>query len=357
MRDFYVKLVSNASTSEFPTNKANSLKNRLPQPLVFDDGNWKVGVANITYPIPHIRPDQPPLHSPPNFESDDLICRIRWTTKSKDSNGNDEFIPWTFRLTGADLIHDRMLITGGKALMRYIVNRFQVELRVLVSDKEDSLLAFDGKKYYPEFRWEGEDLILDNSDTFLNEVGDNRKRPEVVFGAKLVEAMKWLTRSGDSFFMMEGNLMTEADSISKDVNKDWKHVDQYRSWTELWNYANEGLQLSSYCNWHFIHLEESYRMAFEGVNETVIVSAPPRGPIYLYLNVGRSTIMGNRVTDLMRAIPHDPTKMTYEPLHIYYKRVRSNLVDIIETQVAENDGKLVDFVSGVTSVTLHYKDE
>ena len=155
-------------------------------------------------------------------------------------------------------------------------------------------------------------MILDNSDTFLNEVGD-RKRPEVVFGAKLVDAMKWLT-SGDAFFMMDGNLMTEADSISKHVKKDWKYVDQYQSWTELWNYANEGLQLSSYCNWRFIYLDESYQIAFGGVNETAIVSAAPRGPMYLYSNVERSTIMGNRVTDLMREIPHDPTKMSYEPL-------------------------------------------
>ena len=142
--------------------------------------------------------------------------------KSKDSKGNEEFLRWTFSLTGADLIREKMLITGGKALMRYIVHRFQVELRSLLSDKEDNLLAADGKKYYPEFRWEGDDLILDNSDTFLNEVRDNRKRPVVVFGTKLVEAMKWLTHSGDSsFFMMEGNLMTEVDSISKDVKKDW----------------------------------------------------------------------------------------------------------------------------------------
>ena len=47
----------------------------------------------------------------------------------------------------------------------------------------------------------------------------------------------------------------------------------------------------------------------------------------------------------------------YKPVHIQYKPVRSNLMDIIETQVAENDGRLVDFVSDVTSVTLHFKDE
>ena len=363
MRDFYVQLMSSASTNEFPANQANSFKNRLPQPLVFDDGNWKVGVANITYPTPHIRPDQPPLHSPPNFESDDLICRIKWSMKSKDIKGVVRFNCLTFKLTGADLIREGMWITGGKALMRYIVHRYQVALRSYVTDKEDDLKTSNGseKKIYPKFRWEGEDLILDNSDTFLDvetRKRANRERPEVVFGTKLVEAMKWITHEGgDSFFMMEGNLMTEADTISKDVKKDWTYVDNYRSWMVFWNYASEGLQLGSYCNWRFINLDESYRSAFGGVNETVLVSAPPRSPMYLYSNVGRSTIMGNPVTDLLREIPRDPTKMSYETLHIHYKAVRSNLMDIIETQLAENDGKLVDFVSGVTSVTLHFKDE
>ena len=193
MRDFYVQLMSSACTNEFPTNKANSFKNRLPQPLVFDDGNWKVGVANVTYPTPHIRPNKPPLHSAPNFESDDLICRIKWSMKSKDIKGNLRFNRWTFKLTGEDLIRDRMWITGGKALMRYIVHRYQINLRSLVTDKEDDLNTSDGKKFYPEFKWEGDDLILDNSDTFLDAETNkraNRERPEVVFGTKLVEAMK-----------------------------------------------------------------------------------------------------------------------------------------------------------------------
>ena len=79
--------------------------------------------------------------------------------------------------------------------------------------------------------------------------------------------------------------------------------------------------------------------------------------MYLYSNVGRSTITGNRVTDLLREVPHDPTKMTYEHSQILYKPVRSNVLDIVDMQLAENDGQLVDFASGVTSVTLHFKDE
>jgi len=61
MKEFYVTLMSKASTAEFPDNKANSFKNRLPHPLTFDDKEWKVGLASISYPIPPARPLKRPL--------------------------------------------------------------------------------------------------------------------------------------------------------------------------------------------------------------------------------------------------------------------------------------------------------
>ena len=125
------------------------------------------------------------------------------------------------------------------------------------------LLTTDGKKFYRVFRWDGDNLILDNSVTFLNQSG-TRKRPKVLFGAKLVEAMDWIEKYIGGFYYTRGNLRTEADSIPDDVKKDWTYVDQYRSWAELWNYSNEGLQFSPYCDWRFVYLDESYQMAFGG---------------------------------------------------------------------------------------------
>ena len=68
-------------------------------------------------------------------------------------------------------------------------------------------------------------------------------------------------------------------------------------------------------------------------------------------------ITGNRLTDLLREIPHKSSKGSYKPIQIQYIPVRSDVIDIIETQVAENVGKLVEFSSGVTKVTLHVKHD
>ena len=47
----------------------------------------------------------------------------------------------------------------------------------------------------------------------------------------------------------------------------------------------------------------------------------------------------------------------FELKYIKYLPVRSDVIDIIELQVSENDGTLVNFASGVTTVTLHFKHE
>ena len=50
MSDFYVQLLSNASTAEFPSNQPNHFKNRMPYLLQFREPGWKVGVSATSLP-------------------------------------------------------------------------------------------------------------------------------------------------------------------------------------------------------------------------------------------------------------------------------------------------------------------
>ena len=258
-------------------------------------------------------------------------------------------------IKGQDLIDDRLKVTSGKSLMQYIVYRLKRKLTALEFDKGESLRAPDGKRFFPVFKWEGDELLLDNSETFLDQSGD-RKRPEVVWGRKLVEAMNWIRQDQAGDYELLGNLVKELpnDTVPSGAQRDWVKGSGNNDWSLFWIYTNEGLQLSSYCNWRFYYLDESYQKAFGGSLST---TTPHRSPLYVYTNAGQSMVTGNQVTDLLREIPHDPTMMTYEPAHIVYLPVRSEIVDIIETQVAENDGSLVNFASGVTTLTLHFKYE
>ena len=167
--------MSNASTVEFPSNSANSINNRLPNPLQFREPGWKVGLASITYPTPPIRP-----HQTHTFEPDDVICKFEWTMRAITHNVSDQAVIVQPRqyltITGQDLIDDRHLMYSDKSFMRYIVYRLRREVFMMENDRWESLRAPDDKRFYPTFRWEGEQLLIDNTDTLLDQSGD-RKRP------------------------------------------------------------------------------------------------------------------------------------------------------------------------------------
>ena len=60
--------------------------------------------------------------------------------------------------------------------------------------------------------------------------------------------------------------------------------------------------------------------------------------MHVYSDVAGSTIVGNRVTDLLREIQYKRQgrgTMYFEPLHIQYLPLRNEVVEIIHVQVAE----------------------
>ena len=50
LNDFYVTLLSNASTDEFQGNAPNHFTVRLPRPLHLQWGGWKVGLSSLSFP-------------------------------------------------------------------------------------------------------------------------------------------------------------------------------------------------------------------------------------------------------------------------------------------------------------------
>ena len=102
------------------------------------------------------------------------------------------------------------------------------------------------------------------------------------------------------------------------------------------------------CNWRFINLDRAFER---------IVKASKRS-LFIYSDVGSSGVVGNQVTDLLREVSYKREgkgSQYFEPLHIQYIPVRKDVLDIIETQVAETTGDLTQFGSGNTIVTLHFK--
>jgi len=108
------------------------------------------------------------------------------------------------------------------------------------------------------------------------------------------------------------------------------------------------MELSMSCGWRFNNLNVAFRS---------VVGEPTRS-LHVYSDVAGSSIVGNRVTDLLREVMYKRegrSTLYFEPLHIQYIPLRNEVIEIIQTQVAETNGELVKFGEGNTIVTLHFK--
>jgi len=68
-------------------------------------------------------------------------------------------------------------------------------------------------------------------------------------------------------------------------------------------------------------------------------------------------VMGNQVTVLLKQVPYSPEYRDFQPKHILYLPLCMVVMDIVEVQVAKNNGTLIEFAPGVTLITLHFKHE
>ena len=239
----------------------------------------------------------------------------------------------------------------GVGFMKSMVNFF--EKNRISDDGSDGDSTFGWKfeynnqRTYIKFKWEGDELVTDNEDT-----SKARANPYFMIHKDLAHKMKWVIKKDDGKIFLGPNLQQElfgetvpdlnAPGVFEDVQKQGKVG-------VFWTASSETYyQFSYHCNWRFINLNAAFQ---------AVVGATSRS-LFVYSDVGGSGVVGNQVTDLLREVNFIRRGFGiqyFEPLHIQYIPVRKDLIDIIETQVAETTGELLDFGEGNTIVTLHFK--
>jgi len=198
-------------------------------------------------------------------------------------------------------------------------------------------------------RAENGECVIDNSRTCTTlKINGNAMYPMMSIGMELAKKMKWIKmgtlQNGQPGYVMGPNLRkefpTEVVPNATDLIVATNNGDEI-----FYTIDSLELNLSCFINWVFTDLDRSYEDAF-GQN---------RRSLFVYSNVGQSMVTGNQVKDLLKQVHYDPNVVDFQPRHILYLPVRTSVLDIVETQVSENDGQLVDFESGVTTITLHFK--
>jgi len=337
--DFYVQLMSNASTNEFPDNKANSFKNRLPNPLQLRESGWKVGISDLSFPSAVRKIGL----------KDSLLFEIWWidmvnadrniyTQVSLVTRGDLEFTPRT-----------------GTEFLNMIRDRYMWRLR----DRTDVDVSMYKKKskaddptellYTVMHRVENGECVLDNSRTCISLlINGKRVYPQMSIGIELAKKMKWVKmgklQNGQPGYVLGPNLRKEFPTEVVPTATDLI-IGQNDGNELFYKIDPDTLHLSCFINWVFADLDRSYEEAF----------GHHRRSLFVYSNVGQSMVTGNQVTDMLKQVRYDPDVVDLQPRHILYLPVRTTFLDIVETQVSENDGQLVNFASGVTTITLHFQ--
>jgi len=339
-REIYVQLMSNASTSEFPDNKANSFKNRLPNPLQFREPGWKVGISDLSFPSAVRKMDS----------KYDILFQFWWIEMVEASKNTYARVIFVTR--EGDL---EFTPRTGTEFMNAIRDRYLWRLR----DRTDVDATMYKKKsnagdptellYTVMRRAENGECVIDNSRTCTTlRMNGNAMYPLMSIGIELAKKMKWVKMgtldNGQPGYVLGPNLRkefpTEVVPNATDLIVAANHGDEI-----FYTIDSLELNLSCFINWVFTDLDRSYEEAF-GQN---------RRSLFVYSNVGQSMVTGNQVTDLLKQVHYDPDVVDFQPRHILYLPVRTSVLDIVETQFSEDDGQLVDFASGVTTITLHFK--
>ena len=342
MKDYYVQLTSNASTTEFPANTPHHFKNRMPYPLQFREPGWSVGLASVSFP-------EAPRKIPLN---DTFLFRFGWI-ESVDPLA-------TVYAEEMKTIRVADLQAPPKTGTEFFNAVRDVYLRRMFDESGNDVEYFKKKRsaddpteltYMTMARAKEGVGVIDNSQTCTTiEINNSPRYPKLFIGLDLAKAMKWVEMGigddGQPQYVLGPNLRKDFPNHvvpeARDVLVPVNNGDEM-----FYQVTADALQLSAHINWVFMDLEGAFERAF-GSN---------RRPLYVYSNAMRSMVVGNQVTDLMREVPYALDQRHFAPDPVQYRPVRSDVMDIFETQVAENDGTLVNFVPGVTTVTLHFKYE
>ena len=343
MKEFYVQVMSNASVTEFPTNQPNSFKNRLPNPMELREPGWKVGVSDLSLPVAIRKPN---LTKP-------LLFRIGWIELI-----DPKINLYTDMSESETLEHDfQYMPRSGTEFMNTIRDRY---LWMLGDQSIQDLQLFKKKRdpddptellYMVMNRAENGQCVIDNTKTCTTiQINGGPRYPKMAIGIELAKKMKWIKmghlQNGQPGYVLGPNLRKEFPEDVVPSARDLI-IPQNNGDEIFYKIDEDALYLSAYINWVFMDLDRSYEQAFGSNNRS----------LYVYSNVGQSMVAGNQVTDLLKHVPYSPEFVDLQPEHVLYLPVRTTQVDIIEVQVSENEGTLVNFESGVTSITLHFKHE
>ena len=181
---FYVTLPSHANRREFPNNQANSFKIRLPKPLQLSGGGWQVGLSAISLPDTRVN-----LYE--LVKKDGYILATSWEVTYPAPGKTDGTMAARIGTTQTPIqdVQDLDWVVDGVSFMKATIAHLE-QRRHETAIQGGRFTNDQGKHTYVKFKWEGEDLLIDNT----NVCHCGNKTPALTIYTKLALKMGWLRK-------------------------------------------------------------------------------------------------------------------------------------------------------------------
>ena len=396
----YVTLSSHVQKSEFPDNGPSEFKVRLPSDRVWqkDVDHWEVGLSGVSFP--DIPPPPPPelghpeklmvdeayhgVGHPETWNKEGYLCTFYYSPMVKDSPAPTG-IRFSRNVRKVVLLSEISPSKTGVEFIQKIIHRVQQKMtdsltpgELLQSDYVDSTKSPPATITYrtsATFHWEGDDLILDNTEVLRS--GVMWKYFGWVF--ELAVHMGWLTvtvaeqptrpghyKKGPNLLMepvdpkasaADYKLETFKDgSVFPSYPNDFSHgpvavVTEGQGWTSLYQGAQFMVMAKAF-NWRFVRLNE----AFAKFKDTPLAVQPIERPLFVYVNLVESQWLEESYDELLRTVPYKSGGVWWEPQQVHYHRLRGSKVETVHVRVKEVDGRPVAFPKNKTStLCLHFR--
>ena len=366
MEDLRLTTVSDA-TQEFPHNRNNHFKVRLPRPLTLSEEPWAMSLWSLSVPDGAV---EQPLGKDTEFVC--LFAGIKarlWNVKKGKyrSHTVNTWITHVARLGEIFKTHPK---TGVEMWQRVHQIMLEQQTHDLQTDRAmSSWRVQQPDKWFPTVRWDGEDMILEaDRQVFYQPV--KRKR-QVLLSLKIAQLFGFMKQDpttkkwsiGPNLipsypkFDYTGHDITSAVTgikgptrramVTLDVDNTAPEVDWFRLPYFFPGKENVAcVDLSSALEWRFIRLNRSYEQFLN--RDTVMVYADAVQP---------NTVNGVKVP-LLRSVQLNHSgegRLTVEPVHREWIPLNAQTLETLEFQLATPSGPLIEFPPGQTIVTVGLK--
>lgn len=383
-----VTLVSDA-TNEFPNNKNNSYRMRIPNGLQLRGDGWHVALLSLTLPN----------RTSHQFASghEKSIVRTHYTSFAfKHPNSDSKY-------TAVDLLQfDNYVYEADIAMARDGVGFWKNVIRTMNHDMDATIVnyreknnvhVFTKKTMFPTFTWDGEDLVINKRGRDISSEVVRLPALYSTFDIALEVAAQWgLVQQDDNGKWVAGpNLqivpfdgsdkitaddpprtssVTPPGNIKSFLGPTYRFEFRYdmpfvhgditavqagsTRYQLIWKFTEgsyQWIRLSGMVEWRLINLQQTYNDIHKHPNQSVMV----------YTNLQRSTIVGEKTVQLLREIvvsgSNEEGHSYAEPKHLQWIPVASNHMDIAEVQLADVNGALLSLPPGKSLVTVAFQQK